>query len=356
MSIISVKNISKKYGSVKVLDNVSMDIEAGEIFGLLGSNGAGKSTLTKIMLGVEDFDEGRLSVLNNSPNKKFKIAIVPQEISFYDDFSVERNLVYFAGLYNLSGAERKKRIDFMISWMGLEKFRKYKSTHLSGGYQRLLNVAISLIHDPDLIFLDEPTVGLDPTMRKLFWDKIRFLKKAGKTVVITTHYMDEARELCTRIALMKSGKVFSIGSPEELIKKYGGIKVMIFELKEDVPESDVQKIRLVLGYPSIFGRGKKLIIPFEQEHSLEKTMAVTQWLMKKGYNIISSITKEPSLEDVFVNMVGESIKVEPENEVVKRTDANKIDASRDIRNNSGVSSEISSEVSSEVSSGVVKVK
>ena len=175
------------------------------------------------------------------------------------------------------------------------------------GYQRLLNKR-SLVHDPALIFFDEPTVGLDPKMRQMFWLKIQDLKAAGKTIIITTHYMDEAEKLCTKLALMKNGKMLVIGKPRELISQYGGIKVMIFNITGGVKKEDIQKIRTVLNQFTVISRDELLFIPFEQEHTFEKVIAVTEWLMKKGYNISSSITKEPNLEDVFLNITGEGMK------------------------------------------------
>ncbi len=309
MPIVSVQNVSKVFGAKKVLDGVSFDIESGEIFGLLGSNGAGKSTITKIILGLEKESSGKIVFFDGKKvNIKKKVALVPQETSFYKSFSVEKNLSFFAGISGLKGKKViKDRIEFLLKWLELSEFRKIKSDFLSGGYQRLLNIALSVIHDPEIIFLDEPTVGLDPIMRRMFWKKINELKSAGKTIILTTHYMDEAENLCSRIALLKKGKLLTIGKPIELIKKYGGVKVMIFDITGGISNVDVEKIKSVMGEQTVISKGNLLFIPFEQAHSLEKVMAITEWLIKKGYNIVSSTTKEPSLEDVFLNITGEKM-------------------------------------------------
>ncbi|MEK6959055.1 MAG: ABC transporter ATP-binding protein, partial [archaeon] len=162
-AVVSVTNVSKFYGQKKVLDGVTFDIEKGEIFGLLGSNGAGKSTMTKIILGLEVPSDGKISILsgNTGPGLKSKIGLVPQDVAFYIDFSVEKNLRFFASLYGLKGKVLTDRINLLMKWLELEEFRNTKSDFLSGGYQRLLNIAIALIHNPEIIFLDEPTVGLD---------------------------------------------------------------------------------------------------------------------------------------------------------------------------------------------------
>ncbi|MCX6800693.1 MAG: ABC transporter ATP-binding protein [Candidatus Diapherotrites archaeon] len=311
MVLLSIKNVSKIYGQKKVLDNISFDILEGEIFGLLGSNGAGKSTLMSIILGLNEPDSGEISVFGSAKihDSIKKISLVPQDPAFYADFSVEKNMHFFGSINGLGGAVLEDRINFLLKWLELEEFRETTADFLSGGYQRLLNIALSLIHDPLLIFMDEPTAGLDPKMRQMFWSKIRELKKSGKTVIITTHYMDEAEALCTRIALLKKGALLSIGTPEELIRQYGGIKVVIFKMEKNVSQADIESIKKALKQESVIERGNLLIIPLQQAHSVEKIAAITQWLIDKGYNILSAMTKEPDLEDVFLNITGEKMVV-----------------------------------------------
>lgn len=309
MPVVSVKDISKSYGAKKVLDGVSFDIEEGEIFGLLGSNGAGKSTITSIILGLEKPSSGEV-ILFNSPNIKninSKIALVPQETAFYKDFTVDQNMLFFASIAGLKKEKKRKICDFLIKWLGLENFKDTKSDFLSGGYQRLLNIALSLLNDPQLIFLDEPTVGLDPKMRLMFWDKIKELKAQGKTIILTTHYMDEAQKLCSKVALLKKGKLLVIGKPADLILEYGGIKVIVLKIKDGISENDLKNIKTVLKQDNVLSKNDLLFIPLGQDHSVEKVTGVTEWLMKKGYNILSSTTKEPDLEDVFLNITGDKM-------------------------------------------------
>ncbi len=306
MPIVSVKNISKSYGAKKVLDGVSFDIEEGEIFGLLGSNGAGKSTITNIILGLEKKSSGRIIYFDNAKvNLKKKMALVPQDVAFYKDFSVEKNMHFFGSVAGLNKKILNPRIDFLLNWLNLNDFRKTKSSFLSGGYQRLLNIAISIIGDPEIIFLDEPTVGLDPKMRKMLWDKIFELKNNGKTIILTTHYMDEAENLCTRIALLKKGCLLKIGRPAEMIQQFGGIKVMVLKIEKGISEIDFNNIKRVLKHKDLVLKDDVLFIPIEQEHGLEQMIAIIQWLISKGYNIIASTTKEPDLEDVFLNLTSE---------------------------------------------------
>jgi ABC-2 type transport system ATP-binding protein len=310
MSIISVKEVSKNYGQKVVLDKVTFGIEKGEIFGLLGSNGAGKSTLTSIILGLQRPTKGSVVFFDGKTagNIGKKVSLVPQEPAFYQDFSVEKNMRFFASIYGLKHKQIAPRVKFLLEWLELSAFKDAKAEFLSGGYQRLLNIAIALLHDPEIIFMDEPTVGLDPKMRKMFWKKIKELQSSQKTIIMTTHYMDEAEHLCTRVALMKNGKLLSIGKPRELILQHGGIKVMIFDIVNGISPDDLEKIKDALKQKSVVAKGNLLFIPFEQEHSLEKVIAITDWLMKKGYSITSSTTKEPNLEDVFLNITGEKME------------------------------------------------
>ncbi len=305
MAVVFVKDVVKSFGDTKALGGVSLQIEEGEVFGLLGSNGAGKSTLMNIIFGFEKPDSGYITMLGEQKltnEVKQKLALVPQNTAFYDDFSVEKNLRFFASLYGISGKVLDDRIKFLLDWLKLKDFKKSKARNLSGGYQRLLNIAISVVHDPELIFFDEPTVGLDPKMRQMFWDKIEELNKKGKTIVITTHYMDEAEALCHRIALLKKGKLLSIGKPSELITQYGGIKVVIYKLAQNLKQEDFENIKSALKQKDLVLEGNTLFIPFPQEHSIEKISALTEWLLKKGYTIVSSSIKEPDLEDVFLNL------------------------------------------------------
>jgi ABC-2 type transport system ATP-binding protein len=340
MTILSIQNVSKNYGKKAVLNDVSLNIEEGDIFGLLGSNGAGKSTITKIILGLETASKGKVIYFEGKKiNLKKKMALVPQDIACYKEFSVEKNMMFFASIAGLKGKAKKERVDFLINWLSLKEFEKTIVDFLSGGYQRLVNIAIALIQDPEIIFLDEPTVGLDPKMRKLFWNKIKELKQSGKTIILTTHYMDEAEELCTKIALLKKGKLLTVGKPGELIREHGGIKVMIFDVEGGVSEEHINKIKEVLNQKSVVMRGELLFIPLEQAHGLEKTLAVTQWLLDQGYKIKSSTTKEPNLEDVFMNITGEKmnegndIEEQKNNKINEPNTKNTINKSGEVNEN-----------------------
>jgi len=219
MGIVEVKHISKSYKNRMVLSDVSLSIAPNEIFGLLGPNGAGKSTLIKIITGYYIKNNGSIKIKDkifelHKNELLASIGLVPQEEQFYRDFTVRENIEFFGSLYHLDKKQKEATIEHLLEWLNLSDLADEKAKHLSGGYRRLLNIACSLVHDPEIIFFDEPTVGLDPNMRKTFWEKIRDLKKEGKTICITTHYMDEAEYLCDRITLIVKGKTLIVGKPQ----------------------------------------------------------------------------------------------------------------------------------------------
>lgn len=223
--ILVVKNINKSFGKSAVLQGINLVLKEKEIFGLLGPNAAGKSTLAKIMIGSLKPDSGSVHYYgkelfsNKNEINKF-IALVPQEEYFYRDFSSKRNLEFCGMLYGLKGKELNETVSFLLDWLNLKNFKDVTSSKLSGGYRRLLNMACSLVHSPKIVFMDEPTVGLDPKMRRIFWGKIRELRESGATIVLTTHYMDEAESLCDRIAFVMGGRILDEGNPSEIVKKY----------------------------------------------------------------------------------------------------------------------------------------
>ncbi|MDP6670603.1 MAG: ABC transporter ATP-binding protein [archaeon] len=238
MNALEVNKITKSYGKFKVLDGVSLKLPEGEIFGFLGPNGAGKSTLIRILLDFEKQDSGSFSfslagkkLLNKEVKKK--VSIVPQDLCFYLDFSVEKNLEIMGALYGLGGIKLHERIERLLETWSLKRFRSRRAKNLSGGYKRLLNLACGLINDPAIIFLDEPTVGLDPKIRKTFWKKIVQLRTKGKTIIITTHYMDEAEVLCDRVALIVKGKIAEELSVSDLRKNRKKLEDLFIKIVEE---------------------------------------------------------------------------------------------------------------------------
>lgn len=222
MDVIKISNITKKYGKSVVLDNVSLTIENEEIVGLIGPSGAGKSTLVKAIMGMEKVNNGEIKVLDvNIPNLKVlkQIGYMAQSDALYEDLSGRDNLLFFAKLYKMNKDYIEERIHYVSKIVKLEKDLSKKVSKYSGGMKRRLSLAISLIQNPDLFILDEPTVGIDPTLRLSIWNEINSLKSQGKSIIVTTHVMDEALR-CDKLALINNGKIIAYGNSEDLLRQY----------------------------------------------------------------------------------------------------------------------------------------
>jgi lipooligosaccharide transport system ATP-binding protein len=221
-SILSVRKVYKSYGSNPVVNGVSFELERGKCFGLLGPNGAGKTTTLRLCLGLTEADQGEITLLDQpvplaARRARIRVGIVPQIDNLDPDFSVEENLLVYGRYFRLSDKLIRERIPALLEFAGLGNRGGAKLLTLSGGMKRRLTLARALINDPDLIFLDEPTTGLDPQARHLIWERLRRLLNQGKTIVLTTHFMDEAERLCDRLLIMDHGRSIAEGAPRSLI-------------------------------------------------------------------------------------------------------------------------------------------
>lgn len=219
--IIEVRNLVKRYKDVIALDHFNMQVEEGEILGLLGPNGSGKTTAINCMLSLLSFDKGEIKIFDkemtpDAYDSKKDIGIIPQNVAVFHELNVQDNVDYFCGLYIRDKAKRKKLVDEAIAFVALDEYRKFKPGKLSGGLLRRLNIACGIAHKPKLIFMDEPTVAVDPQSRNAILEGIRRLNNEGATIVYTSHYMEEVEELCNRIIIMDKGKMIASGSKEEL--------------------------------------------------------------------------------------------------------------------------------------------
>lgn len=222
-SSIVVKQVSKEFGKKEVLAEVSLEVQPGEIFGLIGPSGSGKTTLVKLIVGMDRPSEGDVHVLGTQiPNLKLlqKIGYMAQADALYTDLTGKENLAFFASLFKLKAEEQKKRIAYAADLVNLTGELSKKVQAYSGGMKRRLSLAVALIQDPEILILDEPTVGIDPELRQSIWAELYRLKDAGKTILVTTHVMDEA-EKCDRLGMIRDGKLITSGSPAELKKQYG---------------------------------------------------------------------------------------------------------------------------------------
>jgi ABC-2 type transport system ATP-binding protein len=227
MPAIEVSNLEKSYGTVKAVDGISFSVESGEIFSLLGPNGAGKTTTVEILEGLRQRDSGEVRVMTMDPWKQGyqlhkKIGVIPQGFRFFDKSTPMEAIRYYASLFDVS-ADPEKILNEVI----LADSKNVIFENLSGGQKQKMGLALALVNNPELLFLDEPTTGLDPQARRAMWDVIRSLKQQGRTILLTTHYLEEAELLADKVAIMTKGKIIASGSPQQLIDTYGSPKRMV---------------------------------------------------------------------------------------------------------------------------------
>ncbi len=304
--IIEIRTISKSYGDFKVIDNVSLNIEKGIIFGLLGPNGAGKSTLIKVLSCQSRPSSGHayisgLDVVSDKKEVLSIIGVVPQENSFYDELTINENLMFFGSLYGISTIEIKKQSHKILSMLKLEEKSNSRASDLSGGMKTRLNIACALIHKPQVLILDEPSVGLDPVSRKALWETIRSVNEEGTTILITTHYMEEADLLCDRILIMNRGKIVIEGTQDELKRKVGE-KVVLITSSPGMYEVIKSKVGSIEKVTSCIENVTGLKITHTDELPLQEVLEIFKSHGEKILNVGSS---SPSLEDVFIHASGE---------------------------------------------------
>jgi lipooligosaccharide transport system ATP-binding protein len=300
-AIVVAKDITKNYGSIVAVDGISFEVMQGECYGFLGPNGAGKTTAIRMIYCRTPLSSGTLTVFGldvreHAREIKAMIGLVPQENNLDPDLNVIENLIVYSRYYNIPENEAEKRAKELLRFLSIDERRKEQVTKLSGGMQRRLVIARALINNPKLLILDEPTAGLDPQARHLIWQRIRELKRNGVTMILTTHYMEEAEQLCDRVAVMDSGKILVEGHPYELIEKYAGKDVFEIRHAED---------------NGILGELKGL------EFSLEKAGDTIYIFSGDGDEIgkrllpirdAEILHRRSNLEDVFLRLTGKELR------------------------------------------------
>jgi len=293
-SVVEVKDLKKNYGKVEALKGISFEIKGGEVFTLIGPNGAGKTTALEIIEGLRKKDSGEIRVFGMDVTKELskikpRIGVQLQHGALYEHLTVREILVLFASFY-----KKKKNIEKLIEKGALGKIAHVRTEALSGGQLQRLRIVTTLVNDPELLFLDEPTTGLDPQSRRYIWGMIEDLREEGRTILLTTHYMEEAETLANRVAIIDEGKMLSIGKPEELIAKHGGETVMYIETEEKVKDKDFEKTekgyRIKLKNAGL--EASRMLADFGRERVGIKHVEI----------------KNPSLEDVFLNLTGKELR------------------------------------------------
>ncbi|MEJ2723456.1 MAG: ABC transporter ATP-binding protein [Deltaproteobacteria bacterium] len=301
---VYLQDVVKRFGDFTAVDHISLQVSGGEIFGFLGPNGAGKSTTIRMLCGLlkPTSGEGRvhgLDILRQSEQIKSMIGYMSQRFSLYQDLRVEENMRFFGGIYGLDVKNCHKRTEAILSLTGLRKRRHSLTRELPGGLKQRLALGCALLHEPPVIFLDEPTSGVDPGTRRRFWDLIYALADEGVTIFVTTHYMEEA-EYCNRIGLIDRGRLIASGSPSELKRKHLSGKIYEIATTDVLAAVEVlQKFPLVLD-AAVFGRAVHVRVApdLDAEHDVIPILSASGLLIQ-GVRAI-----EPTLEDVFVALVG----------------------------------------------------
>ena len=303
MPAIEVAGLEKNYGQLRAVDGISFSVEKGEVFSLLGPNGAGKTTTIEILEGLRQLDGGTTRVLDMDPWKKGydlhkRIGVIPQGFKFLDYPTPKEAIAYYGALFD-------KHVDpeEMLRRVILEDAANIWFQHLSGGQKQKLGMALSLVNDPEVIFLDEPTTGLDPQARRAVWEVIRKLKTEGRTVMLTTHYLEEAEELADRVAIMNHGKIVAMGTAEEIETRYGSGARMIVKANEDLLKFLKESTKLQAEWD---GRGSVSI----HLRNRDDAMVALGAIHESGVEWGDLTVRRDSLEDVFLRLVGEEGKVE----------------------------------------------
>lgn len=315
---VAVRDLERRFGSFVAVNRVSFDVMKGEIFGFLGPNGAGKSTTIRMLCGILAPTAGTgtvagFDIRDQTEQIKSHIGYMSQKFSLYEDLTVEENIDFYSGIYRIPPDKKRERKEWVIEMAGLHEHRRLRTGILSGGWKQRLALGCAILHEPPIVFLDEPTSGVDPLSRRQFWDLIYELSGRGVTVFVTTHYMDEA-EYCDRLGLIYRGELIALGTP-------GALKTEL--MREDVlsvlcehPQDAMPEIEQVAGVKEValFGRGLHAVV----EDAASAAVGVRSRLVERGYQAVQVEQIAPSLEDVFVSLIEARDRLEQPQREVRR--------------------------------------
>ena len=302
--VITARSLRKTYGETVAVDDVSFEVAPGEAFGLLGPNGAGKSTTMRMLGAVSTRTSGDLDILGLDPNDygpevRSRLGVVPQADNLDAELKVRENLLVYGRYFGIPRAEVAKRADELLEFAQLSDRAKSRVDDLSGGMKRRLTIARALINEPRILLLDEPTTGLDPQARHILWDRLFRLKERGTTLVLTTHYMDEAEQLCDRLVVVDHGRIMAEGSPASLIREYSSREVLELRFGSDKNEDAVALLEGI-GDRIETLPDRVLVFGSDGEHALAE-------VARRGIHPLTSLVRRSSLEDVFLRLTGRTL-------------------------------------------------
>ena len=303
-ALIQANDLTKKFGDFVAVDGISFTVEKGESFGFLGPNGAGKTSTMRMISAVSPITSGSLSVLGldpegQGPQLRAKLGVVPQDDNLDEELTVYDNLLMYGRYFDLSRSVLRGRIDELLDFVQLAEKSKSKVEALSGGMKRRLTIARGLINEPDMLILDEPTTGLDPQARHVLWDRLYRLKQQGVTLIITTHYMEEAEQLCDRLVIMDKAKIVAEGSPRSLIREYAPREVVEIRFAPDVLTKVADRVESLAPRTEIL-TDRAVLYTDDAEETISHVTA-------QGLEPETILARRSSLEDVFLRLTGRSL-------------------------------------------------
>lgn len=308
--IVRVMNLVKRYKDLTAIDHLSLTVEEGEIFGLLGPNGSGKTTLISCILALLKYDQGEIEVFgrpmtSKSTDAKKQMGLVPQEVAVYEELTVQENIDYFCGLYIEDRETRRRCVEEAIQFVQLQDFRKFRPSKLSGGLLRRLNLACGMAHRPRLLILDEPTVAVDPQSRNRILEGIQQLREQGASVIYTSHYMEEIEQICDRLAILDHGKLLALGSRSEILAK-SSLKETIRLIVQDLPADTLTALQ---NNPALAGvRREGTELGCQLRAGAFGLMDLVHLLEEAGASVRSIQTERPTLNDVFLEITGKELR------------------------------------------------
>lgn len=308
--VVQLEGLVKRYGDAVAVDNVDIGIEAGEILGLLGPNGAGKTTSINVINGLTTFDSGTVRLFEQAPGRndreiRRRIGVVPQEIAVFEDLTAAENVSYFARLYGVRGKHLNEAIDFALEFTGLAERRDQKPSSFSGGMKRRLNIACAIAHRPELVIMDEPTVGIDPQSRNHILESVRALNATGTTIIYTSHYMEEVEAVCTRVVVMDRGRVIASGTQNELKRLVSDDEVIDLELERMTPAA-ADAAQSLSGVQSCSADGTHLRVTAAR--SQVRLGRLVEKVTEAGSEVLSAHVERPTLEGVFLSLTGRTLR------------------------------------------------